>query len=107
MSGDSLYNYIFNTPHLHGGTAEEWVQIGNETNKGILLSPADNQTWTLNWARNTALFNSALQAVDAVEQLYGRRVRTVIHSQARVDWHVNGFVTNGVTGFDCIGISYY
>lgn len=108
---DSLYNYIFNTlSHLHGeGLLPEWVQIGNETNKGILLSPADNQTWTLNWARNAALFNSALQAVDAVEQLYGQEIRTVIHiaGPSQADWHVNGFVTNGVTGFDCIGLSYY
>lgn len=108
---DSLYNYIFGTlSQLHAnGLLPEMVQIGNETNKGILLSPQDNQTWTLDWNRNVILFNSALQAVDAIEQLHGQEIKTLIHiaGPAEAGWLVNGFVTNGVTGFDCIGLSYY
>ena len=48
---DSLYNYIYSTlDQLNSeDLLPEMVQIGNETNKGILLSPEDNQGWTLDW----------------------------------------------------------
>ena len=59
LLGDSLHNYIYQT--LASLSSEnlcpEFVQLGNETNRGILLSPEDNQSWTLDWDRNAYLFN--------------------------------------------------
>ncbi|RMF21141.1 MAG: arabinogalactan endo-1,4-beta-galactosidase [Bacteroidetes bacterium] len=108
---DSLHDYIFRT--LSALAAEdllpELVQIGNETNKGILLSPEDNQGWVLDWERNSRLFNAAIQAVREVEAAAGRPVTIAIHPAGpeNAEWLVDAFVQNGVTDFDLIGISYY
>ena len=108
---DSLYQYFFNTlSELHNeNLLPELIQIGNETNKGILLSPADNQVWTLDWTRNAALFNEAIKAVGDFEQQNGVDIKTVIHvaGPEDVEWLINAFNSNGVTNFDIIGLSYY
>ncbi len=109
---DSLYNYVHKT--LSGLNAEgllpEMVQIGNETNKGIMLSPAvDAAGWSLDWNRNSQLFKRAIQAVRDVETAAGKKVKVAIHIAGPADagWLMQGFWNNGVTDFDVIGISYY
>jgi len=109
---DSLYNYIHST--LSALDADnllpELVQIGNETNKGILLSPEDDQSgWVLDWDRNAALFNTAIQAVRDVEQASGKPIKVAIHPAGpdNATWLIKDFIENGVTDFDIIGISYY
>ncbi|MEZ5039191.1 MAG: glycosyl hydrolase 53 family protein [Saprospiraceae bacterium] len=108
---DSLYNYLFATLNelAQENLLPEMVQIGNETNRGILLSPEDNQTWTLDWQRNSELFNSAIKAVRDVEDANNANIKVVIHLAGPADttWYVDNFVANGVTDFDVIGISYY
>ncbi len=108
---DSLYNYLFGTLSqlYEEGLLPEMIQIGNETNKGILLSPEDNAGWTLDWPRNAALFNTALQAVTDVEQLYDQEIRTLLHlaGPENTEWLIDSFAANGVTDFEAIGISYY
>ncbi len=108
---DSLYQYIYSTLSALADEdlLPEMVQIGNETNRGILLSPEDNQTWTLDWQRNAALFNKGIQAVRDVEENKQTDIQVVIHlaGPAETDWFVENFVANGVTDFDIIGISYY
>ena len=108
---DSLYNYISKT--LLDLNAEdllpEMVQIGNETNKGILLSPEDNAVWTLDWDRNSELFNRAIEAVRNVEESTGKSIKIGLHMAAPEEstWLLEGFLNNGVTDFDIIGMSYY
>jgi arabinogalactan endo-1,4-beta-galactosidase len=108
---DSLYNYIFGTLRaLHNeNLVPEMVQIGNETNKGIMLSPADNSTWTLNWNRNSQLFNAAIKAVRDFESAFNHQIQIALHlaAPAETHWLLNGFVNNGVVDFDVIGMSYY
>ena len=108
---DSLYNYIYATLSdlADENLLPENEQIGNETNRGIPLPPEDTQTWTLDWARNAALFNKGIQAVRDVEQSEGEEIQVVIHlaGPADTDWYVENFVANQVTDFDIIGISYY
>ena len=108
---DSLYNYIYTTltDLYEDNLLPEMIQIGNETNKGILLSPSDNQTWTLDWSRNAELFNAALDAVEDFETANTQEVKTVLHvaDPANGEWLLDGFVSNGVTRFDIIGLSYY
>lgn len=109
---DSLYNYIHQTLNLLDAEnlLPEMVQIGNETNKGILLSPADDQNgWVLDWPRNAALFNTAIQAVRDVEAASGKPIKIAIHPAGpdNAGWLIKAFVDNGVTDFDIIGISYY
>lgn len=109
---DSLRNYITNT--LLDLAAEnllpDMVQIGNETNKGILLSPQDDAGgWVLNWPRNAALFNTAIQAVRDVENQSGKPIKIALHiaGPGEADWLAKAFHDNGVTDFDVIGLSYY
>ena len=72
---DSLYQYIYST--LDALAQENllpyMVQIGNETNRGILLSAQDNAKWTLVWPRNATLFNAAINAVKDVEKKVQQR----------------------------------
>ena len=109
---DSLYNYISNTLLAldQEDLLPEMVQIGNETNKGILLSPEDNAAdWTLDWNRNAQLFNRAIEAVRAVELGTGKTIEIALHLAApdAVEWYVEQFANNGVSDFDIIGMSYY
>ena len=108
---DSLYNYIYNTLSdlSSNDLLPEMIQIGNETNKGILLSPSQNSSWVLNWNRNAALFNRAIDAVKDVENQVAEDIKIVLHmaGPANAEWLMDGFITNGVTDFDIIGISYY
>ena len=109
---DSLYQYIANTLlELHAaGLLPEMVQIGNETNRGILQSQAANDAgWALDWPRNAALFNRAIEAVRDVEQTTGEAITIGIHLAAPEEsrWLAESFHANGVTDFDVIGLSYY
>ncbi len=109
---DSLYNYIYKT--LANLQAEdllpEMVQIGNETNRGILLSKeVNNAGWVLDWDRNSQLFNTAIQAVRDLESEKSVEVEIVLHAAGPGDavGLMGEFVKNGVTDFDIMGISYY
>jgi len=108
---DSLYRYIYNTLQIlfQADLLPEMVQIGNETNKGILLSPADNAKYTLDWLRNAELFNAAIAAVRDFEKSSKQKIKVAIHAAGPKDsgWLIDQFVQNGVTDFDLIGISYY
>lgn len=108
---DSLYAYITSTLlALHQeDLLPEMVQIGNETNKGILLSPEDNSNSGIDWNRNSQLFNRAIQAIEVVELITQKEIKIAIHVAGpdAGDWLINGFIENGVTDFEVIGISYY
>ena len=109
---DSLGNYISNTllDLADENLLPEMVQIGNETNKGILLSPQDDAGgWVLNWPRNATLFNTAIQAVRGVENQTGKTIKIALHiaGPGDADWLAKAFHDNGVTDFDVIGLSYY
>ncbi|MEQ8703170.1 MAG: glycosyl hydrolase 53 family protein [Phaeodactylibacter sp.] len=109
---DSLYNYIYSTlTAMHErGLLPEMVQVGNETNRGILLPQAVNDAgWVLDWDRNGPLFQSGLQAVTDVEAATGQNIRTALHiaGPTNAHWLMEGFANHGVTDFDIIGLSYY
>ncbi|MEM6377196.1 MAG: glycosyl hydrolase 53 family protein [Bacteroidota bacterium] len=109
---DSLYNYIFRTMmDLHQTNLwPEMIQMGNETNKGILQSKADNDSgWKLDWERNSALFNTGIKAVRDAEAASGKSTKIVIHAAGPegAEWIFPAFLANGVTDFDIMGISYY
>ena len=109
---DSLYNYIFETlTRLDAeGLLPEMVQIGNETNRGILQTAAANTAgWQLDWPRNSALFKKAITAVRDAEAATGKNIKVALHVAGPADagWLMDGFWNNGVKDFDVIGISYY
>jgi arabinogalactan endo-1,4-beta-galactosidase len=109
---DSLYNYIHTTlTILHqAGLLPEIVQIGNETNKGILLSQQVNdQGWSVDWNRNAALFNTAIDAIRDVETETGSAIKIALHiaDPSELNWWFDQFWTHGVQDFNIIGMSYY
>lgn len=111
LLGDSLYNYVYATlvDLNEEGLCPEMLQVGNETNRGILLSPEDNQSWTLDWERNATLFNRAISAVRNFQADYSKDIQIVLHvaDPEEGDWYIGQFIQNGVTDFDVIGLSYY
>ncbi len=108
---DSLYNYISNTllALAEENLLPEMVQIGNETNKGIMQSPEDNQQWMLDWERNSQLFNRGIEAVRDVSDSTDTDIKIALHIAGPEDmgWLLEGFTNNGVTDYDVIGMSYY
>lgn len=109
---DSLYRYVAATLlNLNrDNLLPDMVQIGNETNKGILLSKeTDAKGWTLDWSRNSQLFNSAIKAVRDVERQSSKKIQVMLHvaDPKNSYWMMKGFWDNGVRDFDLIGLSYY
>ena len=109
---DSVYQYVFQTlSRLNAdGLLPDMVQIGNETNRPILLSPADDAANVpMNWSRNSALFKSGISAVREVEKNSGKKIQVALHlaDPAAARQLLVGFWANGVQDFDIIGLSYY
>ena len=109
---DSLYNYIYSTLNQLAvqNLLPELVQIGNETNKGILQSQEDNDSgWKLDWDRNAPLFNSAIAAIREIESDYQTEIKIAIHiaDPSAVPWYIEQFIDHNVIDFDIIGMSYY
>jgi arabinogalactan endo-1,4-beta-galactosidase len=109
---DSLYNYIYQSLlELDAdGLLPAMVQIGNETNKGILQSEAaDAAGWALDWPRNAALFNTGIRAVREAATRAGKEIEVAIHiaGPENAAWLLDGFAEYGVTDFDVVGLSYY
>jgi len=109
---DSLYNYVHATLLALDvdSLLPDMVQIGNETNKGIMQSEAaDAAGWALDWPRNAALFNRGIRAVRDVETETGKEIEVAIHvaGPTNAGWIFDGFQEHGVTDFDVIGLSYY
>jgi arabinogalactan endo-1,4-beta-galactosidase len=109
---DSVFNYVQSTLlRLQAdGLSPVMVQIGNETNRGILLSPADDAANApINWTRNATLFKAGISAVRAVEASSGKKIKIALHiagPSATPDL-MEKFWANGVRDFDVIGMSYY
>jgi len=109
---DSLYNYVYQTLlELDADSLlPDMVQVGNETNKGIMQSEADDAAgWALDWPRNAALFNTGIKAVRDAAAFAGKDVKVALHvaGPENVGWLLDGFTEYGVTDYDVVGISYY
>jgi arabinogalactan endo-1,4-beta-galactosidase len=112
LLGDSLRNYILAVLTRLGddGLLPDVIQIGNETNRGILLSQEDNdQGWVLTWSRNVFLFQTALTAIKEIAATYSTDIKTAIHiaDPEDVPWYIEQFDVHGFKDYDIIGISYY
>ncbi|HYC87476.1 MAG TPA: glycosyl hydrolase 53 family protein [Chryseosolibacter sp.] len=115
--GDSIYNYTFKTlQHLNGkGLLPEYVQLGNETNCGMLYTGAPQGFPTANvcndqWSSMGKLINRGIQAVRDVTQSTSIQTKVVLHvaDPKNVDWWFTNIKNNGgVIDFDIIGFSYY
>lgn len=114
---DSVYNY---TAHVlrqlnSKGLMPEYVQVGNETNCGMLITNAPDQFPALNvcdgnWSSAGAVFNSGIKAVRDVASEAGADTRIILHiaQPENVEWWFENMTgKGGVSDFDIIGFSYY
>lgn len=86
------------------GVLPGFVQVGNETNSGLLKEVVE-----LDWPRDAQLFNAGIRAVRDVTQELGYGPQIVLHvaQPENTGWWFQEATANGITDFDVIGISYY
>jgi arabinogalactan endo-1,4-beta-galactosidase len=114
---DSVYNYTHKTlSYLNSkGLMPEYVQIGNETNCGMLYSEAPQGFPAGNgcdgkWINLGHVINSAIDAVRAVSEESTIKTKIALHvaDPKNVDWFFSNLsATAQVTDFDIIGFSFY
>lgn len=110
---DSVYHYTRTVlEHLDGvGVLPAMVQIGNETNCGMLSTDAPPGFPELDvcqadqWQSQAAVINAGIRAVRDVSS----SIRVVLHiaQPENVGWWISGIRSAGVTDFDIVGFSYY
>lgn len=85
------------------GVYPEWVQVGNETNSGMLWPDGSSSSYS-NWAQ---LINEGYSAIKSVSQ----SSKVIIHLSNGADNNMYRTVFDGLTAagakFDVIGMSYY
>ncbi|WP_255037288.1 glycoside hydrolase family 53 protein [Lacihabitans soyangensis] len=109
--GDSVYNYTLSTlTYLNSrGLTPEMVQIGNETNIGIIQHPDSASNGPINWKRNAFLLNKGLEAVADFNKTNKQKVETMLHvaQPENAEWWFKDANVNSVKNYDWIGVSYY
>ncbi|HEX8358249.1 MAG TPA: glycosyl hydrolase 53 family protein [Segetibacter sp.] len=106
---DSVYNYtlgVLNTLKSKNLTPE-MVQIGNETNQGMLFNTG--KVVNNNFAVFGQLLNSGIKAVRDFSQTSVIKPQIILHvaKLTDADYFANGVIVSGVTDFDILGISHY
>lgn len=108
---DSVSNYTLRIlNHLKDcNLLPDLVQIGNETNKNIMVRDT-SELEPVNLSRNVTLFNAGINAVKLFNQNNSKSVKTVLHVAMNpsdaLNWVVNLNQLN-ISSFDMLGLSYY
>lgn len=106
----AVYDYTYNTlTELDDeGLMPEMVQVGNEINGSVMMTPGED-LHPIDWERNSALLNAGIEAVRAAgqEALIQPKIMLHIAEPENIQWWFEAAISNGVTDFDVIGISYY
>ncbi len=114
---DSVYQYTKNTLKSLSdeGLMPEFVQVGNETNCGMMFSNAPDDFPKLNvcdghWSNMGEVLNSGIQAVRDVSADSEADIKIILHiaQPENVNWWFTNITSQGgVSDFDIIGFSYY
>ncbi len=104
---DAVYQYTYDSlMELHNDDlTPDFVQVGNETNPGMLLTIGED----LNWAKQSRLFNAGIQAVRDFSAETGTNPQIILHvaQPENTGWWFREAEAAGITDFDVIGVSYY
>lgn len=106
---DSVYGYTLAVLNYLKGKnlTPELVQIGNETNTGMLFPTGwvKNNDWTL----FAQLLNSGIKAVRDFSATSAIKPQVILHvaKLTDADWWAGNIIKNSVTDFDILGISHY
>lgn len=102
----SVYNHTFNvlTTLKSNGVTPEWVQVGNETNDGMLWPDGKASTNMANYAALEKKGYDAIKAADA-------NIKVIVHLSNGFDnslyrWNLDGLKNNGGK-WDVIGMSLF
>ncbi|MCC3376409.1 glycosyl hydrolase 53 family protein [Cohnella sp. REN36] len=103
---DAVWNWtrdVMTTMQANGVTPD-WVQIGNETNNGMLWEDGKASANMKNYAWLVNTGNNAVKSISS-------GTKTIVHLANGYDnslfvWNIGGLVANGAT-FDMIGMSLY
>ncbi len=106
---DSVYNYTlyvlnyFKSKNL----APEMIQIGNETNQGMLWPTG--KVVNNNFTAFAQLLNSGIKAVRDFSATSTIKPLIILHVAQiqNADWYANGVIQAGASDFDILGISHY
>jgi arabinogalactan endo-1,4-beta-galactosidase len=114
---DSVYNYTKKTLQYlqNKNLLPEFVQLGNETNCGMMYTDAPSGFPPLNicdgaWANLGAIINSGIQAVKDVTATATVKTKIILHvaDPKNLDWWFDGIMNKTtVTSFDIVGFSFY
>jgi len=114
---DSVYNYTFSVLSKLNkqGLMPEMVQIGNETNCGLMMTGTKTGFPNLDgcnnrWQELGSVLNSGIKAVRdvAVNSMVKTKVALHVADPKNVYWWFEQITTSGaVTDYDIIGMSYY
>lgn len=114
---DSIYNYTYLVlSKLNAkGLMPEMVQIGNETNCGLMMTGTKTGFPNLDgcnnhWQDLGSVINSAIKAVRDVSAQSSIKIKIALHisDPKNVDWWFGQITTSGgVSDFDIVGMSYY
>jgi arabinogalactan endo-1,4-beta-galactosidase len=105
----AVYDHTFDV--LNGlktaGVTPEWVQVGNETNDGMLWPDGRASTSATSMANYASFVNRGYDAVKAVFP----NTKVLVHvangyDNALFKWNIGGLVSNGAK-FDVIAMSFY
>jgi len=103
---DAVWNWTREvmTTMQASGVTPDWVQIGNETNNGMLW---DDGKASLSMKNYAWLVNTGNNAVKSISS----GTKTIVHLANGYDnslfvWNIGGLIANGAT-FDIIGMSLY
>lgn len=102
----AVYDYTYDVlTELHeAGLRPTFVQVGNETNSGMLKRRVE-----LDWDRDAGLFNAGIQAIRDFAAATGTDPQVMLHiaQPENTGWWFSEAEAAGVTDFDVIGLSYY
>lgn len=103
---DAVWNWTRDvmTTMANNGVTPDWVQIGNETNNGMLWEDGKASVSMQNYAW---LINTGNNAVKSISS----STKTIVHlsngyDNALFKWNIGGLIANGAT-FDIVGMSLY
>jgi arabinogalactan endo-1,4-beta-galactosidase len=103
---DVVYQYTYDVLMTLNaqGLMPEFVQVGNETNAGLLKDITE-----LDWPRDARLFNAGIKAVRDAGEETGNSPKIILHvaQPENAGWWFTEATESGITDFDIIGLSYY
>lgn len=107
---DSVYQYTFQTLQIlkDKNLSPEFVQIGNETNQGMLFP--HGKITNNNFGSFSQLLQSGIKAVRDFSKNSSIKPQIILHVAQfqNADWFFDGIVNkSGLSDFDIMGISHY